>query len=98
MGEVCPDGWVVDGKSSACWAGRMKTMCLCCGKKISEDSSEIQNQWHKKCVKSFFGTNQFPEILISNEQLELLVSETVSKGFTIFERKTFDSRSRLFHL
>jgi len=21
MGEVCPDGWVVDGKSSACWAG-----------------------------------------------------------------------------
>ena len=62
----------------------MKTMCLCCGKEIiSEDSSEIQNQWHKKCVKSFFGTNQFPEILISNEQLELLVSETVSKGFTI---------------
>ena len=77
----------------------MKTMCLCCGKEIlSEASSEIQNQWHKKCVKSFFGTNQFPEILISNEQLELLVSETVSKGFTIFERKTFDSRSRLFHL
>ncbi len=62
----------------------MKTMCLCCGKEIiSEDSSEIQNQWHKKCVKSFFGTNQFPEILISNEQLEFLVSETVSKGFTI---------------
>ena len=62
----------------------MKQICLCCGKEIvSEDSSEIQNQWHKKCVKSFFGTSQFPEISISNEQMEQLVSETVSKGFTI---------------
>ena len=98
MGEVCPDGWVVDGKSSACGVGENEDNVPLLWKKISEDSSEIQNQWHKKCVKSFFGTNQFPEILISNEQLELLVSETVSKGFTIFERKTFDSRSRLFYL
>ena len=62
----------------------MKNICLCCGKEIiSEDSAEIQNQWHKKCIKSFFGTTQFPEVSISNEQLEVLVSETVSKGFTI---------------
>ena len=62
----------------------MNTICLCCGKEIiSGDSSEVQNQWHKKCVKTFFGTSQFPEISISNEQLELLVTETVSKGFTV---------------
>ena len=62
----------------------MKTICLCCGKEIiSGESSEIKNQWHKKCVKSFFGTSQFPEISISNEQLELLVTESVSKGFTV---------------
>lgn len=47
----------------------MKNICLCCGKEIlSEDSAE--NQWHKKCVKSFFGTTHFPEIAISDEQKE----------------------------
>lgn len=66
----------------------MKTMCLCCGKEIiSEDSSEIQNQWHKKCVKSFFGTNQFPEILISNEHLGSLSQRLFQKVLRSLKEK-----------
>ena len=59
-------------------------ICLCCGKEIvSEDSSEIQNGWHLKCVKSFFGTKHFPEISLTKEQLEYFATETVSKGYTV---------------
>lgn len=58
--------------------------CLCCGKEIEQKSeSEIKNQWHKKCTKKFFGTETFPEINISKEQLESLATETVTKGLTV---------------
>lgn len=61
-----------------------KSICLCCGKEISsDDSAELEKLWHKKCIRSFFGTKQIPEISISREQLELLATETVSKGFTV---------------
>ena len=59
-------------------------ICLCCGKEIdSENSLELKNLWHTKCTKKFFGTNQFPEISVSKEQLEVLATETVSKGYTV---------------
>ena len=59
-------------------------ICLYCGKEInSENTLEIKNLWHSKCVKKFFGTSQFPEISVSKEQLENLATETVSKGFTV---------------
>ena len=59
-------------------------ICLYCGKEInSENTFEVKNLWHSKCVKKFFGTSQFPEISVSKEQLENLATETVSKGFTV---------------
>lgn len=59
-------------------------ICLCCGKEIdSENQLELENLWHSKCVKKFFGTSHFPEISISKDQLENLATETVSKGFTV---------------
>ena len=59
-------------------------ICLCCGKEIdSENPVELKNLWHSRCVKKFFGTTQFPEILVTKEQLEKLATETVSKGYTV---------------
>lgn len=59
--------------------------CLCCGKLIREnaDIQEKENCWHNKCIKLFFGTNDMPIIDISEEQLEILANDTVSKGLTI---------------
>lgn len=55
--------------------------CLCCGKPI--DKGIELNGWHKKCVKSFFGTSVIPEIEIDNGKLELLASESTNKGLTV---------------
>lgn len=59
--------------------------CLCCGKIIKEnaDIQERDSGWHKKCVKSFFGTAHMPIIDITEEQLEALANDTVNKGLTI---------------
>lgn len=59
--------------------------CLCCGKIIKEiaDIEERESGWHKKCVKSFFGTAHMPIIDISEKQLEELANDTVNKGLTI---------------
>ena len=36
--------------------------CLCCGKTIRENASNAEKEWswHKKCVKSFFMTEEMP--------------------------------------
>ena len=59
--------------------------CLCCGKEIKENASvqERTNEWHNKCIKSFFGTKQMPLLDISEEQLEQLANNTVSQGLTV---------------
>ena len=59
--------------------------CLCCGKIIKEnaDIQERDSGWHKKCVKSFFGTAHMPIIDITEEQLEALANDSVNKGLTI---------------
>ena len=38
--------------------------CLCCNKELKEKDV----LWHKKCIKSFFGTNQIPNINLSIEK------------------------------
>lgn len=55
--------------------------CLCCGKYLPANSAGTG--WHKSCIKSFFGTKEIPELDISDHALELLVTENISKGFTI---------------
>ncbi|MGN0171073.1 MAG: HipA domain-containing protein [Lachnospiraceae bacterium] len=55
--------------------------CLCCGKPII--SGNAQNGWHKKCIRSFFGTTVLPEIEIDDHAIEQLVKETVQGGYTV---------------
>lgn len=59
--------------------------CYCCGKDIPNTASEqeLQTHWHKKCVKSFFGTNALPECKISDELLKQLATESTNKGYTV---------------
>lgn len=54
--------------------------CLCCGKPLKTDS---QNQWHKSCIKSFFGTSKFPDIDVSEEILNQLAIDSTTKGYTV---------------
>ena len=54
--------------------------CLCCGKPLRVDNP---SGWHRKCIKNFFGTGVMPKIDISDKTLEMIVSENVSKGFTV---------------
>ena len=56
-------------------------ICLCCGKKL--DLNKTQSDWHKSCIKNFFGTTELPEIEIDEKALELLALESTTKGFTV---------------
>lgn len=59
--------------------------CLCCGKTFSDNSNNYDNNsnWHKKCIKSFFGTNTMPELDISENQLIEIANSAVNKGYTV---------------
>ena len=59
--------------------------CLCCGKEFTPKASieEVENGWHKKCVKAFFGSGKLPLLDISEETLKRLAEESANKGFTV---------------
>ena len=59
--------------------------CLCCGKTITAHASESEKkwQWHSKCVKKFFQTEEMPVLDITKDQLESLANETVNEGLTV---------------
>ena len=59
--------------------------CLCCGKAITDHAFTVEKEWcwHKKCVKSFFQTDELPLLDITKEQLEKLANKTVNEGFTV---------------
>ncbi|MBE5843398.1 MAG: HipA domain-containing protein [Butyrivibrio sp.] len=58
--------------------------CLCCNEEISpEDKDAIKIQWHKKCIKKFFGMETLPELEIDEKVLEELANSAVSKGLTV---------------
>jgi serine/threonine-protein kinase HipA len=59
--------------------------CLCCGREIAENApaEEKNTQWHKRCVKKFFGTTQLPVLDLSEEMLLRLAQETADRGFTV---------------
>ena len=62
---------------------------LRCGRDWGFALSEIWNKerkqcgWHAKCIKSFFGTAQFPTIDLSEHALKLLADENVNRGLTV---------------
>lgn len=55
--------------------------CLCCGKPLN--TSAASGQWHQKCIQSFFGTANLPDIDISDEVLNQLAIDSTNKGFTV---------------
>ena len=55
--------------------------CLCCGKDL--DENEKKDEWHKRCIKSFFNIPQMPELDISDKVLEKIANENVNKGMTV---------------
>lgn len=57
---------------------RMNRICLCCGKPTKEEGI-----WHKRCVKSFFGSPKIPEIEIDDLIHEKLASLSVAEGRTV---------------
>lgn len=59
--------------------------CLCCGKTIMQNVSESEKkwQWHKKCIKKFFHTEEMPVLDITKDQLEALANKTVNEGLTV---------------
>lgn len=54
--------------------------CLCCGKPLK---TETEHGWHKSCVKSFFGTAEFPDIDVSKDVLNQIAVDNTTKGFTV---------------
>ncbi len=78
--------------------------CLCCNKEISNPNEyEKEVRWHSKCIKKFFGTSKIPEIDCSEQELEKLANNTVSKGLTVpgvqkklsLHLETIDKNSKL---
>ncbi len=58
--------------------------CLCCNTEIyGEDKDAIKIQWHKKCIKKFFGMESLPELEINDKALEELAESAVNKGVTV---------------
>ena len=58
--------------------------CLCCNRVIENpDKYESQVFWHKRCIKTFFGTKELPELDCSEKELERIANQSVNKGFTI---------------
>ena len=56
--------------------------CLCCGKEIAEQT-ELQDGWHKRCVRSFFGVDDLPRINVTEKELEDLANACVAQGLTV---------------
>lgn len=58
--------------------------CLYCRKLIKDSSDqEIDNCWHNKCIKLFFGTDTMPVLDITEKQLLRLANTAVNKGLTV---------------
>ena len=54
--------------------------CLCCGKQLKEENEFM---WHKSCIKHFFDTPYFPDIEISEDVLQYIITNNINKGLTI---------------
>lgn len=54
--------------------------CLCCGKSISKPN---ELEWHKACIKRFFGTTVLPKIEIDDKTLNVIAKEATNLGFTV---------------
>jgi len=53
--------------------------CLHCGRKMNTN----ENDWHEKCIKTFFGTKEMPSLDFSNKQLTTLAKNSIKQGLAI---------------
>lgn len=70
--------------------------CLCCGKEISESAGarERANEWHDRCVREFFGTEELPVLEVTKRQMERL--EYCGKLVQKYSARLGLDRSELF--
>lgn len=63
----------------------MTIRCLCCGRPITDAATKDEKEWnwHRKCVRSFFGTDRLPELELTDEVLNLLARRSVDQGLTV---------------
>jgi serine/threonine-protein kinase HipA len=54
--------------------------CLCCGKRMRTENG---TGWHKSCIRKFFGTTTIPRIELDDSILDMLATESTSKGYTV---------------
>lgn len=54
--------------------------CLCCNKELPSDSKCM---WHKKCIQSFFGTNELPDLELTKKKLDVIALNNVFLGYTV---------------
>lgn len=58
----------------------MSKFCLCCGKRIEDNSP---NLWHKECIKKIFGTYNFPDISTLEQEIDKLAIEDIKNNFSV---------------
>lgn len=58
----------------------MSKYCLCCGKRIDENTPHM---WHKECIKKFFGTYNFPDVSLLEEELDKIAIEDIKNNFSV---------------
>ena len=56
--------------------------CLCCGKEL-KDKESCRSGWHSKCIKTFFNTDNLPELDISNKIIEKMAVANIDKRLTV---------------
>jgi len=58
--------------------------CLCCGREIADpNAEEIKSGWHKRCVRTFSGTDVIPTIDLAAEGLPETAKQSVSGKSTV---------------
>lgn len=55
-------------------------ICICCGKPLKKNDN---SNWHKACIKRFFGTNEIPKIEIDEKTIIEIANENTSNGLTV---------------
>ncbi|MBP3234110.1 MAG: HipA domain-containing protein [Eubacterium sp.] len=57
-------------------------ICLCCGKEIRTKESS-KNGWHDRCIRSFFNTDNLPELDVSEKIIEEMALANIDKRLTV---------------
>ena len=55
--------------------------CVCCGREIRRETP-VQG-WHRSCIRSFFGTDELPELELDEDTLRKIAEENTNRGFTV---------------